>query len=72
MVREYSYFFDFWKHDANLHISLLYQKIRSELQIGNRPLTLYLQVDNCAKDNKNRYFFLCTGNFKTLDGFLLF
>jgi len=55
ILREYVYFVANWTHDANIHISLLYTAIRKELiQNETCPSTLYLQFDNCAKDNKNR------------------
>ena len=43
-----------WAHDSNLIIEVLSQvlySIREKL-----PPTLYLQLDNCSRENKNRYF----------------
>jgi hypothetical protein len=48
----------YWKHDANTHISLLFQNIREEVKIHGRPKVLYLQFDNCCKDNKNKFVML--------------
>lgn len=48
---------DNWKHDANLHISFLFVYLRQlsdENMLGNN---LMLQMDNCWKDNKNKWFF---------------
>ena len=50
-------FFDFlqWPHDSNLNIQVLLEVLldfRDQL-----PPTLYLQLDNSARENKNRFFF---------------
>lgn len=56
LFRFYVYYLQYWPHNANTHISLLYQYIKEELRNHIRPKVLYLQFDNCSKDNKNRYF----------------
>lgn len=43
-----------WPHDSNLIIEVLSQVLYS-IQ-SNLPPTLYLQLDNCSRENKNRYF----------------
>ena len=43
-----------WPHDSNMTIQIL-----SHLLYDNQhklPAILYLQLDNCARENKNRYF----------------
>ena len=43
-----------WPHDSNLILEVLCQilySIREKL-----PPILYLQLDNCSRENKNRYF----------------
>ncbi|XP_061174842.1 uncharacterized protein LOC133183984 [Saccostrea echinata] len=53
-------FFDFfqWSHGSNLTISIL---IHCLLMLETLPDTLYLQMDNCPGQNKNRFIlgFLC-------------
>ena len=49
---------EFWKHTANLHISILFAHLRTLRSQGKLPPHLILQFDNCAKDNKNRWL-LC-------------
>lgn len=51
------YHMEFWKHSANLHISILYNHLRQLRKDGVLPPHLILQFDNCAKDNKNRWLF---------------
>ena len=50
-------FIDFqqWPHDSNLTINILMQLLLS----SQKPLadTLLLQMDNCARENKNKYVF---------------
>ncbi|KAL6040634.1 NMDA receptor-regulated protein 2 [Balamuthia mandrillaris] len=58
------YHFDQWSRDANLVISHLFYFLMQTLQqpIRAHPnQTLYLQADNCYKENKNKYLlaFLC-------------
>jgi hypothetical protein len=44
-----------WKHDANLTIEILQRTLmKVELQ-GDLPPRLDLQMDNCFRENKNRY-----------------
>ena len=51
------YHMEFWCHNANLHISILYAHLRSLREKGKLPSHLILQFDNCAKDNKNRWLY---------------
>lgn len=43
-----------WPHDSNLTINILLQIL---VQEENLPSTLHLQLDNCYKENKNRFLF---------------
>ncbi len=53
-------FFDLlqWPHDSNLTITVL-TSILTQLQskLGTIPPILYLQLDNTARENKNKYVF---------------
>lgn len=55
--RYYATHFDWWPHDSNLHISLLFSHIRERLEQYPSQKTLILSTDNCGKDNKNKVFF---------------
>lgn len=46
-----------WKGTANWIISWLYTFLKAEILAcnGTQPLVLFIQFDNCAKDNKNKY-----------------
>ena len=50
-------FFDYfqWSHGSNLTISIL---LHSMLMLHHIPDVLYLQMDNCPGQNKNRYIYL--------------
>jgi len=48
--------FDFWPHDSNLHISFLFSYLRELKEKGKLGKRLMLQMDNCWKDNKNKFF----------------
>lgn len=48
--------FDFWPHDSNLHMSFLFSYLRDLKEKGKLGKHLMLQMDNCWKDNKNKYF----------------
>ena len=46
-----------YSDDPNLAISILWAQIRRLLAASDiRPPVLFLQMDNCAKENKNRFF----------------
>jgi hypothetical protein len=49
--------FEFWTHDANLHISFLFCYLRESREKGQLGKNLMLQMDNCWRDNKNKWFF---------------
>jgi hypothetical protein len=53
IIRFYVYYLPHWPHDSNTDIFFLYRYIREELMNSSRPKVLYLQFDNCCKDNKN-------------------
>ena len=66
---------DFYPHDANVTISLLFHQILSYK--NNRPPILILHMDNCAKENKNKYVFswistlIAFGWFNTVEVYFL-
>ena len=43
-----------WPHDSNLTINILLQLL---LQLKELPPVLYLQLDNCYRENKNQFLF---------------
>ena len=47
-----------WDHDSNLTINCLLACLFEEAVVkGNKlPRKLYVQLDNCARENKNRYY----------------
>ena len=45
-----------WPHDSNLALNSVLYAISSEVSDGQLPPTLYIQMDNCARENKNKYF----------------
>jgi len=54
--------FDHWPHGSNFIVSLLndYLKnlqIKLEQEHKEWPSTMFIQLDNCWKENKNKYFF---------------
>ena len=50
--------YDHWAGDPNMTISVLFQAIRKLKKPW--PPNLYIQLDNCIKENKNKYvFFIC-------------
>lgn len=53
--------FDFWSHDSNMHMSFLFSYLRSLKEQGKLGKRLMLQMDNCWKDNKNKYFLAFLG-----------
>jgi hypothetical protein len=51
------YMSETYPQDANLIISVLYHHLYYQLLLGTtRSKTLHIQMDNCAGQNKNRYF----------------
>ena len=44
-----------WPHDPNLTASVLLKMIGKWSQFHKLPPVLYLQLDNCVKENKNQY-----------------
>lgn len=43
-------------HDTNLSLSCLLKILAQESQDGTLPATLYVQLDNTTRENKNKYF----------------
>lgn len=46
-----------WPHDSNLSINILLQILLDQSKAGGLPATLYLQLDNCFRENKNQFVF---------------
>ncbi len=46
-----------WPHDVNLTCTVLLMILQKEAKSGTLPPTMYLQLDNCYKENKNQVFF---------------
>jgi len=44
-----------WPGDSNVIISIIWQHICNESKTRPLPKTLYLQLDNCYRENKNKY-----------------
>ena len=45
-----------WPHDSNLTLNCLLYTLCQEANKRILPKTLYIQLDNCARENKNKYF----------------
>ena len=43
-------------HDSNMVINCLMNTLVQESKDGILPPTLYIQLDNCWRENKNRFF----------------
>ena len=54
-IYEFFPFFDWWRHDPNLTISFLWIHIYRIIQERGQYDILYLNADNCARENKNRW-----------------
>ena len=46
-----------WPHDSNLTISVLLDALCRWCEEYRLPSVLYLQFDNCVRENKNRYMY---------------
>jgi len=44
-----------WGHDSNLTVTLLIKSLAKVAKDGILPQVLYLQMDNCWRENKNQY-----------------
>lgn len=56
-VGTYGFFYYFqWSHGSDLTMSIL---LHCLLMLDNLPKTLYLQMDNCPGQNKNRFVQYC-------------
>lgn len=65
-VKAYEYipYFDWWSRDANLAMSFVYLHLRRYFEEnGTKKPIMYLQTDNCARDNKNRWILGLLGLF---------
>ena len=55
-IRDYMFFLDEYKKDSNLMLTCFYLHILQHFSTtGNHPPILWLQADNCFKENKNRW-----------------
>ena len=52
---------DWWVHDSNMHISFLFCHFRKLHSHGLLRPNLIITLDNCWKDNKNRWLFAFFG-----------
>lgn len=48
--------FNQFPHDTNLTLNCLLSILNQESENGLLPPTLYIQLDNTARENKNKYF----------------
>ena len=55
-----------WPHDSNLTINIL---MRALLRMDSIPDRLFLQMDNCWRENKNQYVITFLGVLVYLDIF---
>jgi hypothetical protein len=46
-----------WPHDSNLSINILLNILVDQCKADGLPSTLFLQLDNCFRENKNQYVF---------------
>ena len=47
-----------WPHDCNLTINILLEILQElAIVVGRIPKVLYIQLDNCYRENKNQFFF---------------
>ena len=54
--RSYAFFdLHLWPHDSNLTINIILHLLKSQEKL---PPVLYLQLDNCYRENKNLFGFL--------------
>ena len=53
--RTFVMFFSRWPSDANLMMTHTFMYIRNIAMQPNRPKVLYIQSDNCPRENKNRW-----------------
>ena len=46
-----------WPHDSNWTMNCLLYALTKEFQTPQKlPPTIYIQLDNCGRENKNKYF----------------
>ena len=48
-----------WPHDSNMTLTLLLRSLYQYQQAHTLPETLYLQMDNTSRENKNRFVLTC-------------
>ena len=50
-----------YPHDPNLTCNVLAISLTQKYPEGKMPPKLYVQMDNCGRENKNRFFFAFCG-----------
>lgn len=50
-----------YPHDSNLTLNCLLLTLTNVATNGTLPNRLYVQLDNCARENKNQFFLGCMG-----------
>ena len=45
-----------WKHDSNMTLNCLLSSLVQNSKNGKLTPTLYIQLDNCGRENKNKFF----------------
>ena len=45
-----------WRHDSNLAVNCLLRALVRASRNGDLPPTMYIQLDNCGRENKNKFF----------------
>ena len=48
---------DVFDHDADVSISIIYRKLKDLRESGELNSTLIIHLDNCGRENKNRWVF---------------
>lgn len=48
-----------YPHDSNLTLNCLLHSLALQARAGKLTPTVYIQLDNCARENKNKYFLGC-------------
>jgi hypothetical protein len=54
-LRDYSFFLSDYKKNPNLILTILFLHIQNHIEHNGHPPILWLQLDNCFKENKNRW-----------------
>ena len=49
-----------WPHDSNLTLTILFKTLHEFQKDHILPETLYIQMDNTSRENKNRFVLTCS------------